>query len=158
MGRKSKYKQEYATQAFKIASLGATDYEMAIFFEISLETLNQWRIRHKKFSDAVYAGKDAPDQRVVRSLYQRAVGYSYDAVKIFMPANADDPVVVPYTEHVPPDPGAAKNWLCNRLPEQWRDKQTHEHTGKDGGPIRSDVNVTYNVVKAQKYEDDGVVV
>jgi hypothetical protein len=36
-------------------------------------------------------------------VYNRAVGYSYDAVKIFMPAAAKKPVYAPYVEHVPPD-------------------------------------------------------
>jgi hypothetical protein len=37
------------------------------------------------------------------SLYQRAVGYHYDAVKIFMPAGAKRPVRVPIVEQVPPE-------------------------------------------------------
>lgn len=154
MGRSSKYKAEYAKQAFKIAVLGATDQEMAVFFEISRETLGQWRIKHPKFLDSVYAGKDLLDKRVARSLFQRAVGYDYDAVKIFMPAGAENPVVVPYTAHVPPDPSAAKNWLCNRVPKEWRDRQVHELIGKDGGPIQSAVTVTYDVVTAPVYDDD----
>jgi len=36
-------------------------------------------------------------------LYERAVGYNYDAVKIFMPANAKKPVYAPYVEHISPD-------------------------------------------------------
>jgi hypothetical protein len=43
------------------------------------------------------------DERTQRSLYQRANGYSYDAVKIFMPAGREKPVYAPYVEHVPPD-------------------------------------------------------
>jgi hypothetical protein len=43
------------------------------------------------------------DSRVERSLYERANGYTYDAVKIFMPAGAKKPVYAPYVEHVPPD-------------------------------------------------------
>jgi hypothetical protein len=35
--------------------------------------------------------------------FPRAVGYNYEAVKIFMPANREKPVIVPYIEHVPPD-------------------------------------------------------
>ena len=54
--------------------------------------------------------RDPCRSRVKRSLYQRAKGYSYDAVKIFMPAGADKPVYAPYVEHVSPDeltgPGA----------------------------------------------------
>ena len=35
--------------------------------------------------------------------YQRAVGYNYEAVKIFMPANRAKPVYAKYIEHIPPD-------------------------------------------------------
>ena len=65
--------------------------------------------------------------RAERSLYERANGYNYDAVKIFMPAGSKQPVVVHYTEHCPPDVGAAFIWLKNRDPERWRDVQNVEH-------------------------------
>jgi hypothetical protein len=65
--------------------------------------------------------------RVERSLYERANGYNYDAVKIFMPAGAKQPVIVHYVEHCPPDVGAAFIWLKNRDPERWRDVQNVEH-------------------------------
>jgi hypothetical protein len=65
--------------------------------------------------------------RVERSLYERANGYSYDAVKIFMPAGSKQPVVVHYIEHCPPDVAAAFIWLKNCDPERWRDVQNVEH-------------------------------
>jgi hypothetical protein len=65
--------------------------------------------------------------RVERSLYERAVGYNYEAVKIFMPANREKPVIVPYIEHVPPDVTAGIFWLKNRDPKHWRDLQQLEH-------------------------------
>jgi hypothetical protein len=39
-------------------------------------------------------------------------------------------------EHVPPDTTAGIFWLKNRRPEAWRERQQHEHTGKDGEPIQ----------------------
>ena len=65
--------------------------------------------------------------RVRRSLYARAVGYNYEAVKIFMPANREKPVIVPYIEHVPPDVTAGIFWMKNRDPQNWRDSQQLEH-------------------------------
>jgi hypothetical protein len=56
----------------------------------------------------------------MNSLYHRAIGYSYDAVKIFM--HDGKPVEVPYREHVPPDVAACIFWLKNRRPHLWRDK------------------------------------
>jgi hypothetical protein len=70
---------------------------------------------------ALKAGKKEADQRTERSLYQKANGYSYDAVKIFMPAGAKKPIYAPYVEHVPSSDVAAIFWLKNRDPARWRD-------------------------------------
>ena len=51
----------------------------------------------------------------------RGVGYSYDSVKIFMPAGAKKPVYAHYVEHVPLDVTACIFWLKNRDPAHWRD-------------------------------------
>jgi hypothetical protein len=64
-------------------------------------------------------------------LYQKAIGYSYDAVKIFLPYGSTTPIYAPYIEHVPPDTTAAIFWLKNRNPTQWRDAWQLEHvTGR----------------------------
>ena len=65
------------------------------------------------------------------------MGYSYEAVKIFMPAGAGKPVYADYIEHVPTaDTAAQIFWLKNRRPDEWRDKQQVERAGKDGGPLQ----------------------
>jgi hypothetical protein len=64
--------------------------------------------------------------RTSRSLYERANGYN-EAVRIFMPAGAKQPVVVHYVEHMPPDVTAGTFWLKNRDPEKWRDFQNVHH-------------------------------
>ena len=66
--------------------------------------------------------------RVKRSLYARAVGYNYEATKIFMPANREKPVYAKYIEHIPPDVTACIFWLKNRDPQHWRDSQQLEHS------------------------------
>ena len=71
--------------------------------------------------------KDAANKRVERSLYERANGYSYDAVRFSCLLVAKEPVIVHYTEHCPPDVGAAFIWLKNRDPDHWRDVQNVEH-------------------------------
>ena len=68
------------------------------------------------------------DLEVADKLYRRALGYSHEAVKIFMPAGSDEPVYASYTEHYPPDTTAAIFWLKNRSRAYWRDKQDHEHS------------------------------
>ncbi len=126
-GRPSKYKPEYARIARTMCSMGATDAELADAFDVTVQTIWRWTSAHKEFCYALKIDKGEYDDRIKRSLAQRALGYTYDAVKIFMPAGASEPVYAKYREHVPPDPGAAKVWLCNRQPKEWRDKQVVEH-------------------------------
>jgi hypothetical protein len=81
-----------------------------------------------EFAGALKRGKFPSDERVERSLYQRAIGYTYDAVKILKPAGTTEPVIVPYSQHVPPDVTACIFWLKNRRSDEWRDRQDQRHT------------------------------
>jgi hypothetical protein len=121
-GRPPIYKPEFAEQARKLCELGATDADVAEFFGVADRTIYRWQAQHDEFCQALKAGKVAADDRVERSLYHKACGYSFDAVKIFMPAGAKKPVLVPYREHVPPDTTACIFWLKNRRPVLWREK------------------------------------
>jgi hypothetical protein len=91
-----------------------------------------------KFLGSLKGGKAEADGRVERSLYQRAVGYSFNSEKIF--CNKDGEVTrVPIVEHVPPDVTAQIFGLKNCKPSEWRDVQNIEHAiGKyiiSDGPI-----------------------
>jgi hypothetical protein len=125
----SKYRDGYAEKALELCEKGATDADLADFFGVSVRTIANWRHEHTDFFLALKDGKSAADERVERSLYHKAIGYTHDAVKIFMPAGAKEPVYAPYREHIPPDTTAAIFWLKNRRRDEWRDKQDVEHSG-----------------------------
>lgn len=122
-GRPSSFRPEFVEQAKKLCTLGATDVELADFFKVSINTIWNWRSRHPEFLDALKLGKQAADQRVSTSLYQKAMGYTFESEKIFQ---YEGKVVRAKTrEHVPPDTTACIFWLKNRQPEEWRDKTEH---------------------------------
>lgn len=135
-GRPSKYDPAFAEQAGKLCALGATDMEMADFFKVDVRTIYNWKHAEPEFFQAVKAGKEAADDRVERSLYQKAIGYEQDEVKIFMPASATEPVYAPFRAKIAPDTTAAIFWLKNRRKEDWRDKTDVEHSGTIGVPDR----------------------
>lgn len=141
IGRPPDYRPEYADQAEKLCNLGLTDPEIGQFFDVDPSTIWRWRNKYDAFNKAMTRGKDVADALVEQSLFRRATGYSHEAVKIFMPANASEPVYAPYVEHLPPDTGAAKMWLTNRKPEEWRDRTQHEVTGKDGEALVPIINI-----------------
>lgn len=136
------YRPEFAAQTQKLCRLGATDIELADFFGVSWMTIRAWRTRVPAFELACREGKDALDARVERSLYTRAVGYTYDAVKIFMPREGGEPVKVAIREHVPPDTTACIFWLKNRQPDRWRDM-------RHGQLVGNILNVTISAEQAK---------
>jgi len=135
-GRPSDYKDEYAKQAEKLAVLGATDQEVADFFEVDVRTVYRWKHDHDAFCQALKVGKETADERVERSLYQKAIGYEQDEVKIFMPGGAEAPVYAPFRAKIAPDTTAAIFWLKNRRSQDWRDKRETELSGPDGGAVQ----------------------
>lgn len=135
MGRPTKYRKDFAEQARKLCLLGATDQEIADFFEVDVRSIYRWKGEHEEFCQALKAGKDEADARVERSLYQQAIGYEQDEVKIFMPAQAEAPVYAPYRAKIAPNVTAAIFWLKNRRKAEWRDKVETELSGPDGGPV-----------------------
>jgi hypothetical protein len=130
-GRPTKYKPEYAEQVFKLCLLGATDAEIADFFEVAESTVYLWKLEYPEFSEAIKNGKLKADADVANRLYNRAMGYSHEEDKIFQ--YEGQPIIVPTEKYYPPDTTAAIFWLKNRQPKRWRDRV--EHTGADGGPI-----------------------
>lgn len=150
IGRPTKYREEFAAQAEKLCALGATDQEIADFFEVSVRTVYRWKADHDEFCQSLKVGKVVADERVERSLFQKAIGYEQDEVKIFMPANAEKPVYAPFRAKVAPDTTAAIFWLKNRRPDLWRDKQQTELSGPDGGPIQHEAHVTLEPSEAYR--------
>jgi hypothetical protein len=124
-GRPTCYEPKFADQAAKLCDLGATDLEIANFFGVHYTTIYEWKHVHPAFCDAIRVGKARADERVERSLYQKAIGYTVTeqtAMK-YKPAQHREAVkVVSNERHVPAETGAATFWLRNRQPERWRER------------------------------------
>lgn len=144
MARPTDYREEYCEQVEKLCKLGATDAEIADFFEVAESTINLWKLEYSEFSESIKRGKTLADANVADRLYQRAMGYTHDAVKIFPTGGEKEnedgikekgPLVVPYKEHYPPDTAAAIFWLKNRQRKKWRDKVENGFTDGDGNDV-----------------------
>lgn len=141
MARPTKYKPEFAEQARKLCLLGATDAELAEFFEVEESTLNNWKHAHPEFMESIKKGKFQADADVADRLYQRAMGYEHPEVDIRVIDHAI--VQTPITKIYAPDPTAAIFWLKNRQRGKWRDKVEQEITGANGGPVEQSITVSF---------------
>ena len=160
-GRKSLYKPEFNDQVYKLCLLCATDEEIADFFNVSVSTINKWKLYYPEFSKSIKKGKVIADAEVAESLYKRATGYEYKEVKS-VPAvernnkDGEDKKVTDNKKlivkevnikHIPPDPTSMFYWLKNRRPKEWRDKREVDVT-TNGESLNAPV---FNV----RFDDEG---
>lgn len=133
-GRPQKYKSEYAAIVYNMGLLGATDADLAQAFDVASSTLNKWKLDHIEFAEALKGGKMRADAEVALSFLKRAKGYRYEE-KYYQ-----DGKLTRYVEKEhPPDASACINWLKNRQPKYWRDKQEVEHSLLDVDIIMNQV-------------------
>ena len=141
-GRPTDYKDEYAEHARKLCLLGATDKEMAAFFDIAESTLYLWKKDIPEFSEAIKEGKEIADMEVAAGLNKRARGFEYieeQAIKVKeveyengkKVSEIERVEIVPITRIEPPESRAASFWLKNRKSRVWRDKIEAEVTTKE---------------------------
>jgi len=123
------YREEFARIARTICELGGTDIEVATALGVSLSTMWGWQARYEDFFRAMIVGKDLPDERVIRALYQRAVGYTYPEFDLRVINH--QLVVTPTLKHIPPDVGACNAWLRSRRKSEWNPAVNMELTGTD---------------------------
>ncbi len=71
-----------AARALELWEAGATDLELAIAFKIVRMAIQNWRAHFPALTQAGASGKDTLDDRVERTLYERAVGHGFESVKI----------------------------------------------------------------------------
>lgn len=125
-GHPTLYRPEYSEQAYKLCLLGSTDAELADFFNVTEQTINNWKNAHQEFFESIKKGKDVADAEVASKLFHRATGYTHQETKLFL---VDGEILEHEApKHYPPDPTSAIFWLKNRQPKKWRDKQEHDHT------------------------------
>lgn len=124
VGRPSLFQEWMRPVAVKMCRMGATDADLAEAFGVTEQTINNWKDSHPEFFESIVDAKAEYDDRVEIALAERALGYSHEAVKILVVDKAVQEV--PYIERYPPDTPAAKFWLINRRPKQWREKTTTE--------------------------------
>jgi len=105
-GSKTKYDPKHHLKLLKyMAMSGLTDAQMAKELGIVRATLSNWKVNFPEVKEALEDWKAVADNKVERSLYERATGYSYK------------------DKHYPADPTSMIFWLKNRKSEEWRDKR-----------------------------------
>lgn len=141
--------ETYPDWAWSLAIKGLTIAEIGKEMGVSRATVNRWISNYPDFKEAINTGRDASDSKVERSLYQRAVGYTYKERKIINVLDSSGKPVPARIEtvekHVPPDTTAQIYWLKNRKRDQWKDKWEVK--------VDTEKEIVFNIVGATERKD-----
>ena len=134
IGRPPRYKKEYSELAYNYCLLGATDNDLANFFDVSESTINNWKNNHKDFLESIKKGKNIADGQIAKSLFQRASGYSSDEISVT--EDGEKTITKTTNKHYPAEVPAMIFWLKNRQPKLWRDKQEISTTNENNSNLK----------------------
>ena len=102
-----------------LAAQGLTKKQIAYCLDIGESTLYDKQKRDPEFLEAIKKGQAKGIGTITNALFQSGKGGNVTA-QIF--------------------------YLKNRQPDKWSDRRQHEHTGKDGGPIKHEARA-FNFVE-----------
>jgi hypothetical protein len=120
MARPTKYKPECNKRAYELAFLGATNEMIASGLNINPDTFYTWIKKYPAFAESIEQGKAKVDGNAVRSLRQRALGYTTKETTTTTCNGKETTITV--ERYKPPDVRAIIFWLCNRQRQEWRRK------------------------------------
>ncbi len=120
VGRPTKFNEQIEGVMINLFKLGKTDKEVAAIIGVDEGTINNWKKSQVKFFKSLKEAKNVKDQTVVRSLLERASGYTCKETKVSV-VNGEV-VETEIEKHYPPDATSMIFWLKNRMPKEWRDR------------------------------------
>jgi hypothetical protein len=109
-----------------LAEVGHTDEFICKLLGVPKVTWTKWQKDNPDFKRALMNWKKIACGQVEKKVFERAVGYDYEAEKIF--CNREGVVTrVSVNEHVPPDINSAKFFLVNQSGGEWKEKTEVDH-------------------------------
>ena len=129
-GSHDEYDPAFAARVKRWAEMGATVSEICDWLDCNVKTFYRWCANHDDLREAYRIGKAPNDDRVTRSLFERATGYTYTeevAIKVKIDQHVEKVEKVTLEKHMPADPASMAFYLVNRRPDLWQHKKTIEH-------------------------------
>lgn len=123
----------------RFARQGLNDKQIAKNLGIALSAYYNYQNQYVEFLEALKRGKHPVDIEVENSLLKRALGFEYEEkhteIEIGSDGQPKPAKIKTVKKFIPGDTTAMIFWLKNRNPENWRDVNIQELTGKNGKEI-----------------------
>ena len=110
---------------------------------ISESTFHEWKLSKPEFAEKIARAREAFDEIIVKeakiSLRKKVTGYEVEEKRtVYTEGKEGRPKIkeqMTIKKHIQPDTFAIQMVLTNKAPEEYKNRQTNEVTGKDGKPL-----------------------
>lgn len=114
--------------------------EVCVIVGISERCYYDWQANNAEFAESIARARDQFDELLVKeaknSLRKKVLGYEADEKKtVYVTGKDGKPIIKEQTtvkKHFQPDTAAIVFALTNKAPNEWKNRQNNEVTGKDG--------------------------
>ena len=121
-GRPTEYKPEYCEQVIEMGKKGYSRVQIAAQFEVAKSTLQSWESLFPEFSVAIQKAMTLSqswwEEQGMNGVWEIQGGPKINA-------------------------GLYAKSMAARFPDDWRDSNKVELTGKDGGPMQNEITVKF---------------
>ena len=113
-------------------------------------TYHRWKIDKPEFCEAIEKARDKFIKNGLveceKSLMKLITGYEYEESKtVVVNDGSNNPKIkekLTTKKHVPPNLGAVIHFQTNKDPDNWKNKQSTELTGKDGKDLMNSIDLS----------------
>lgn len=117
-GRPTLFTEKLAKRILGLAKRGKPLKKIAQLVGVSEWSLSTWTQENQEFRWDLNEARSFADELVEKSLFSRAVGYTYDSEELHF-TKTGRVIRAPIKKHFPPDVTAQIFWLKCRQPEHW---------------------------------------
>ena len=131
MARPTKYDPAHCATVVELGALGKSKAQMAAALGCSRMSIDEWCTQHKEFSDAIARARDL------------AMAWWEDQGQLGMWQSPEGEKL---------NPQLWSRSMAARFPDDYRESNKVELTGKNGGPMQSQITIATGV-PVDEYED-----
>lgn len=134
MGRKTSYRKKYLPIILEMARKRNTDREIASALGVPKSTFSDWLQKYPDLSDRLLEAREAPIREVEANFFKRANGFTIQQREIEVDPKDRTTVtsIKVKDRYFPPNVTAATLILTNKLPSEYKNRQSHEISGRVG--------------------------
>lgn len=145
-GPKVEFSKAKLEQVELLAKLGATNNQLAEFFDKNSSTIDSWIKNNKEFRKARKKGGMVADLKVIQCMFKRATGYDYTEEQVLIINGKIKKVKV--KKHAIPSEKSILAWLTNRQRLLWTNSYANLNVNYKGS-----IEHTHKTVKELQLND-----